>query len=223
MSAFHNAVTGDDSPDPDRAKGKRLASSQRHGRVGYGFYGRWTPLALGFLLIAALLAIGIYDQRREPAAAPPVRPLAPGSPAPAMTLTLMDGQQFSLADLRGTIVVLNFWASWCEPCRQEAPLLQEIAMAGEIAGRPVQVVGIGLKADNDADARAFVQEFGLTYPIGRDTGDTAGPFGPIQLAFHIPDRYPATVFIDEHGSIVAIHTGELTRPLLEAYISQIPT
>lgn len=215
-------MTDTDSPAPALTEDERPGSSRGHGRVGYGFYGRWTPLALAFLLIATLLAIGVYDQRRGPAGAPPVRPLAFGTPAPDVAVTLLDGRQLKLADLTGNIVVLNFWASWCEPCRSESPLLQAIATAGEIAGRPVRVVGIGLKADTDEDARAFAQEFGLTYPIGRDTGGSAGPFGPIQLAFQIPDRYPATVFIDEQGSIVAVHTGELTWPILEAYIERIP-
>lgn len=215
-------MTDTGSPAPALAEDERPGSSRGHGRVGYGFYGRWTPLALGLVLIATLLAIGVYDQRRGPASDPPVRPLAFGTLAPDVAVTLLDGRQLNLADLRGNIIVLNFWASWCEPCRSESPLLQEIAAAGEIAGRPVRVVGIGLKADTDEDARTFVQEFGLTYPIGRDTGGSAGPFGPIQLAFQIPDRYPATVFIDEHGSIVAVHTGELTRPILEAYIERMP-
>ncbi|MGI8643680.1 MAG: TlpA family protein disulfide reductase, partial [Thermomicrobiales bacterium] len=160
--------------------------------------------------------------QRHPEATAPVRPLLVGTRAPETTLTLLNGESLDLVSLRGEFVILNFWASWCAPCRSEAPLLQEIAQAGEIDGRSVQVVGVGLKADNTKDAQAFIDEFGLTYPIGRDTGTSPGLYGPIQLAFQIPDSYPATVFIDETGEIVGVHTGELTRKVISAYVDQIP-
>lgn len=198
------------------------ATETQHGRVGYGFYGRWTPVALAAVLIATLLAIGIYDQRQDPDNTVPVRPLRAGAQAPDVTLSLLNGETLNLASLRGEIVILNFWASWCEPCRAEAPLLQEISEAGEINGRPVRVVGVGLKADNTAAARDFVDEFGLTYPIGRDTGESSGLYGPVQLAFQIPDSYPATVFIDQSGGIAGVHTGELTREIIAGYVDQIP-
>ena len=193
-----------------------------HGRVGYGRRAARTPVLLGVLVVLSLLAIAIYDGRRddEPVPVPGLLPVA--TPAPGLTLTTLDGETIRLADLRGRVVILNLWASWCAPCRREAPVLDQSAREGVVDGRPVTVIGIDQKIDDPEDARAFVAELGLTYPIVIDEGGPEGPFGPAQLALGLPDRYPATVFVTEAGAVAAVHTGELTMEMLRAYLAALP-
>src|SRR3954452_9770183 len=112
-----------------------------HGRVGYGRIGRYSPLALGLLL--TLVVAGIWWTQRD--ATPGAAPLAQmaGEPAPDVTLTLLDGSPLRLSDLRGNVVVLNFWASWCEPCRAEIPELQAFWDAAQRDGEKTTVGGVG--------------------------------------------------------------------------------
>jgi cytochrome c biogenesis protein CcmG, thiol:disulfide interchange protein DsbE len=115
-----------------------------------------------------------------------------GTPAaPAFTLERLDGQgDLSLESLRGRPVVLNFWASWCGPCKDEAPLLEEASKrwAGKVA-----FVGIDVK-DFRGDARTFIERYGVTYPNVYDgKGSTIGRYGVT--------GYPETYFIDAEGRV----------------------
>jgi len=186
-----------------------------HGRIGYGRYGRFTPLALAALLIASLLAIGLYQSGSDSTPDQPASRLV-GRPAPDVTLTLLDGTPLRLTSLRGSVVVLNFWASWCDPCRREMPVLQALHATGDDR---VVVVGVGLKNDRDERARAFVRDLGLTYAIGRDTGGDERVRGLIELAFGV-EYYPSTVFIRPDGVIAAAHLGELDEEQLRAYVAE---
>ena len=111
--------------------------------------------------------------------------------APEFTLERLDGEgDLSLASLRGKPVVLNVWASWCGPCKDEAPLLQE---ASERWGKRVAFVGIDVQ-DVRGDARDFLERFGVTYPNVYDgKGSTIGRYGVT--------GYPETYFIDAEGRV----------------------
>ena len=130
--------------------------------------------------------------------------------APALELPLLDGTgSVSLASLRGKPVVLNFWASWCEPCKEEAPLLQA---AADRYGGDVVVLGVDAQ-DFRVDARRFVQRYGIVYANVHDgKGSTLGRFGVT--------AFPETWFIDAEGRIVERIQGAVTQAALEAGIRE---
>lgn len=178
------------------------ADLEVHGRIGYGVK---TPRVLGLLLVLAVLAIGIvgYLNGRGNDDEPDVPELAP-----TFTMTLFDGSEFRLEDHRGKVVVVNFWASWCEPCREEMPALQQ---AADEAGNDVVFVGVGAKTDREGDARAFAEEFAITYPVGRDTEGGDRVNGAIQTDYGV-FAFPSTYVIDPEGRIDAV----LITPIAEA-------
>jgi cytochrome c biogenesis protein CcmG/thiol:disulfide interchange protein DsbE len=120
-------------------------------------------------------------------------------PAPAFTLTLLDGSVLRLEDLRGQVVFLNFWASWCPPCRAEARTLE--AVSRKYRDQGVVFVGVNIQ-DKEESARAFLEEFGITYPNGFDRGSRiAIEYGVWGL--------PETFFIDRDGRVTYKHVGAL--------------
>ena len=128
--------------------------------------------------------------------------------APDLVGTTLDGEQFSLADHRGEVVVLNVWASWCAPCRAEAPMLA--AAARDLGPSGVQFVGLDTR-DSDTSARGFVDRFAIPYPnvIDRD--------GQLQLLFSDtlpPQAIPSTLVIDRAGRVAARALGLISESSL---------
>ena len=115
--------------------------------------------------------------------------------APAVSGTTLSGSKLSLSSYRGDVVVLNFWGSWCAPCRKEAPTLAVLSQKYQSKG--VRFVGVDIR-DQTSAAQAFVQNFSISYPSLSDSGDQ------IALAFRgtvSPDAIPSTLVIDQHGRI----------------------
>jgi cytochrome c biogenesis protein CcmG/thiol:disulfide interchange protein DsbE len=112
------------------------------------------------------------------------------------------GSEVSLDDLRGRIVVLNFWASWCEPCEREAPILNEVAQRYRDSDARVVVLGLNVQDLSD-EARAFARQFGLAYPSLRQGGDQA--YRDYELT-----GLPETFVIDPRGRIALKLVGEIT-------------
>jgi cytochrome c biogenesis protein CcmG/thiol:disulfide interchange protein DsbE len=188
-----------------------------HGRIGYGAYGRFTPAAMALIIVITLTAVGIYQWDGASGDSKPRR-LA-GEPAPDIALALFNGQQLRLSDYRGSIVVLNFWASWCAPCKEEAPLLQNIDANAVPEGATVDVIGVDLKNDKPEDARAFIAEHGITYATGQDAGGDLPYRGPIEVAFGIAPNYPTTIFIRPDGIIDSVYIGQIDQESLTKSIA----
>ena len=154
--------------------------------------------------VLALLAYGFrMDTRYIPS------PLI-GKSAPLFTLALFDGTVLRLADLRGKVVFVNFWASWCVPCREEAPALE--AASRMYSSRDVVFVGINIQ-DKEPDARAFLEEFAITYPNGVDHGSKiAVDYGVYGI--------PETFVIDRAGRIAYKQIGAMSPPTISAVLDQ---
>jgi cytochrome c biogenesis protein CcmG/thiol:disulfide interchange protein DsbE len=122
-----------------------------------------------------------------------------GSPMPEFSLPLLGtGSRFGSADLNGKPVVINFWASWCIPCREEARVLE--AAWKRYAPQGVQVLGVNVQ-DSEEDAQAFVEEFGVTYPTIRDKDLTLWTkLGVSGL--------PETFFVDSEGVFFGVGSGD---------------
>ena len=136
-------------------------------------------------------------------------PQADRKPAPAVSGPTLDGKNFTAES--GKVLVLNVWASWCSPCRAEAPALEELSTSHP----EVQFLGV-LTRDSLVAARAFVNRFGITYPSLTDDA--------ILLKFHgqlTPNAIPTTLIIDSKGKIAARISGEITYSALEDLIKRV--
>jgi cytochrome c biogenesis protein CcmG/thiol:disulfide interchange protein DsbE len=147
------------------------------------------------LLLPAMVLLGMFGaavvrhQQTLAIGAALARGEAP--PVPELTLLALDGPPISLAALRGHPVILNFWASWCIPCRDEAPLLEDTWR--DFRAQGLLVIGVDTQ-DLEAPARAFLHEFHITYPTLRDPdGSVARRFGATGV--------PETFFIERDGRI----------------------
>jgi len=135
--------------------------------------------------------------------------------APQVTGTTLSGTRFTLSGERGAVVVLNFWGSWCTPCRQEAPALGELAR--HLSGSDVKFVGVDIR-DEPASAEAFMRNFRISYPSLNDPGDA------IALAFSgtvPPAGIPTTLVIDRGGRIAARIVGTASYDGLRTLIAQV--
>ena len=205
-------------PQGERPRGPGLASVL--GRLP-------APLRVAVLLLAlAVIAFGIILVRRDnapaddPAAAlygpNDARPPEKGQPAPDFTLASLDGTSVRLSSLRGTPVVLNFWATWCGPCREEMPTLQ-----ASYAAANGSFVLLGINSEGTAAGTAkrlatdFKDEIGVTFPVLLDSPDQ-DVFNQYRLL-----GMPDTFFIDKDGVIRDVVIGPLTRQALEEKLNAL--
>jgi peroxiredoxin len=166
------------------------------------------------ILIAAtaILGGGWTWLSRAPEGLDDVASPVAGRRAPDFTLQAIDGQRITLSALRGQVVILNFWATWCPPCRLEMPALEEVYQAHRVDGLTVLAVD---QAEAPSLVKSFGDEFRLTFPLLLDPG------------YVVSDRYrisllPSTFFIDRAGVIRdVVFGGPMNRALIESKIAPL--
>lgn len=151
---------------------------------------------VGVLVLLALgLAANHPARAFDQAIAQGRRAVAPSVRLPSLTT----GRTYTLSAFRGRVVLLNVWASWCEPCRAEAPVLER--WSRKIAARGGTVIGVDT-FDASSDARSFVRQLHLTYPMLRD------PSGVVKTSFGVTG-FPESFLIDPSGRVAAIARGPI--------------
>lgn len=133
-------------------------------------------------------------------------------PAPDFTLATLDGGSFRMSDQRGKVLVVNFWATWCAPCRIEIPDL--IEMQSEMGSDGVQVVGISLDHDGPDAVQDFADEVAFNYPILLDEGEVAAQFGGVYAL-------PTTIIVDRDGMVRHRISGIVTKNLLMPILDEL--
>ena len=169
--------------------------------------GRWGPILrwVERVVLAGLIVFAAYRLGPQLGAWVGVGPDL--GKAPVYTLTTLDGETISSEDLLGDVVILNFWATWCPPCRLEMPSLQ--ALHEDMAADGVTVLGLATDVGSGQAVREFVAERELTYAIGRATYDQRRSFGGIR-------GIPTTFVIDRQGIIRHRVVGYFAPPALRA-------
>ena len=172
------------------------------------FRWRWVAVGVVVALVVGWAFVAGRSLGRDPRQ---VRSALLGKPAPAFELPTLDGGTVDSADWRGEVVVVNFWASWCVPCREEAPELEAFAQRWEDRG--VRLVGI-VYNDEESEAAAFRDRYRLTYPQALDPGGRAAiDFG----VFGVPETY----VIAGDGTVMAKLLGAVDAATLERVVASV--
>jgi peroxiredoxin len=187
------------------------------------------PLLLGCLMLGCLVlatgcstgagavAVNNGGEFRFVAGTPAgeVIPAAQRATAPAFSGQLLGGGKFASSQLSGKVAVLNFWGSWCAPCRVETPQFQEVY--AQVRDRGVDFLGLNVKETSEQFPRAFVDRFGITFPSLYD------PRGEVALAFrdYPANAIPSTIVLDKQGRVAAVYTGEVSQANLRSVLDRV--
>lgn len=160
--------------------------------------------------VVALLGLLFWGMQRGPSA--PINTVAPiDRPAPDFTVTTLDGRRLTMGDLRGKAVVLNVWASWCGPCKDEAGELNRAY--AQYQGRNVAFVGIAFN-DDEGPMRDFVDKYGVPYPVALD------PEGKIAIDLGIT-AVPETYIVTPDGQMTQKWVGPITAKQLATLLAPL--
>ena len=165
-------------------------------------------VVVGVLALTALMALGLANRSPVTGRSGVTRI---DKPAPPINMPLYSGDGIVAADYAGKPVVVNFWASWCGPCRQEAPIFERLSQ--EYGERGVLFIGVNIQ-DSEADAEAYLREYDITYPNGRDEdGSISVDYGVIGI--------PVTFFINRDGVVQRRWAGVMRETQLREWIDEL--
>jgi len=162
-------------------------------RARYSFYAFFT-------VIIAVLVFSLCASHAQAETAAP------------WSLKNLDGKTVSLSDFKGKIVILNFWATWCPPCRAEIP--DFINLQKEYESKGVAIIGLSLDSIQPSEVAAFVKKQGINYPIVMGTDDVAQKYG-------VSEGIPVTCIIAPDGTIIDKHLGMVDNAYLEAQVKKL--
>jgi peroxiredoxin len=144
------------------------------------------------MVVSIMLVFGLHMARRNSARTTPIASLQ-GKPAPEFTLQSLDGKTVHLSDFRGKGVLLNFWATWCQPCKIEMPWFAELQ--NRYGPQGLQIVGVAMDDASPEDIGKFAKELGVNYPILVGKEEVGDAYGGVQFL-------PETFFLARDGKIV---------------------
>ncbi|MFB6098310.1 MAG: TlpA family protein disulfide reductase [Salinibacter sp.] len=173
----------------------------------------WSFFA-GMFVVGALVGTGAFVQ------SDPTSKWAtseqPSKKAPNFSLKTLDGTTFRLKEHRGEVVVLNFWATWCPPCRREIPMF--VKLQRELGDQGLQFVGVALeRSAGPKKVRAFAEKMNVNYPVGLGTGTIARKYGGVRM---LPQTYIIGPNGKIQGHIPGMATESMLRPGLEKLLQK---
>jgi peroxiredoxin len=164
------------------------------------------------MIVTVMLVFGFRIARKKSAASTGATAGMKGQAAPDFALQSLDGKTIRLSDYRGKAVALNFWATWCEPCKIETPWF--VDLQNQYGPNGLQVVGISAdEGDSKEDVAKFTQRMGVNYPILLGKEDVINSYGGVQFL-------PETVYIDRDGKVVEKVFGLKGKGEIEDYIKR---